>query len=658
LMLREPPWNAGLGSGGAPSSFGIAYDTIYDILTPDERRTLAHNLAENGVLRVLNDWVLGEKRIHSLDTMGHNWWSSAVFGAGVGAMAILDEEPRARDWVRRVRGASDEWLRYAGSVLENKPSTFDPNGGYYESVGYTGLAITSYLPFRLVWNNAFAEPLPDSSMHSQLGDFYVHTLYPNSGAPMAVDFNDSSLTQNGSPSIDLLWDAGYRKPSYLWYLSQFRPEMAKGSLPASPRDLLYAPTAAELAAIPARPDFPTAQLYGNMGWTIMRSSWDKDATLLAIKSGYTWNHSHADTGSFMLFYRGKDLLGEGGHSGYGTEEYDGYFRQSVAHNIMTFNGRAENSEDTYFGSKFPGTMSHLLDAGDLRYVLADATGPTSRNFIRNYRSFLWIGDAIFIIDDVKSFEPGQFEFLLHPNYAATTARNGLDLRIVMGDSSLIVRPLFPETFPNGGLPTDYPEKMRLVTKPGFKPDRSPATYYAFQPTELSRRTKFITALLPVQEGRPLPRIERLKGLDYIGFRVHQNGTVTDIYMNLLADGSIRHRNANLVMSNGWETDSYLLGLTYPEGANPSDPDAIARYMFVDGSYLRREDKVVFDSLSKVYMTVAKKAEGLDVLLQGQPVINAYVRSAQAPGPVRLNGNRIDPQYDEKSRELLLTTGGR
>lgn len=658
LTRRDPPWKAGLGSGDAPRDFGIAYDTIYDMLTPKERTTLATNLADNGIKVVLDDWVLGEKRIHSLDTMGHNWWPTAVFGAGVGAMAILDEDPRAAEWVRRVRFASDEWVHYAGSVLENKPPNFDSAGAFYESVGYTDLGVRAYLPFVLAWNTAFQEKLPESPITSQIGEWFINTLYPGSDRNMSIDFGDSSLRSNGSRSVALLWAVGHRKPRYLWYLSQLNPDLAEeGLVSNSPRDLLFAPSPDEIEAIPTQPDLPTAKLYGDIGWTILRDSWDKDSTLLAIKSGWTWNHSYADAGTFTLIHNGKYLIGENGHSSYGTKEYDGYFRQSIAHNVMTFNGKAENPEDTYYGSKFPGTMSHLLDAGDLRYVLADATGPTSNNFIRNYRSFLWVGDAIFIIDDVKSFEPGQFEFLLHPNAEATAKRDNLDLRISVDGTRVDVRPLFPETFPEGGLPTDYPENMRLVEKQGLKGDRSPITYYGFAPAELTRRTKFITAILPVHDGVEMPRIDRLKGLHHIGVRVRQAGEVTDIYLNLKADGRIRHRNANLVMPNGWETDAYLVAFTYPEGADPNEVDTIRRTMVIDGSYLRREGKVMLDSLSKVYLTMTRtttrKGEHLDVLLQGQPVINALLGTAVQPGTVRLNGQPIRPSYDAAAKMITV-----
>jgi len=273
-------------------------------------------------------------------------------------------------------------------------------------------------------------------------------------------------------------------------------------------------------------------------------------------------------------------------------------------------------------------VSQLIDAGDLRYVLADATGPTSNNFIRNFRSFLWIGDVILVIDDLKTFEPGQFEWLLH--YDGEGKRSGKDFNITQGDASVVVRPLFPMPFPDAGLPTDYPECMRLEERIGLKDhdQHTKMPYAAFLPTELMRRTKFITAIMPVQDGdwQP-PRIERLETVDMIGLRITQHGEVTKLWLNLLADGRIRHRNANLIY-NGWETDAYLTAFSWPEGVNLDDPDTASRVLVIDGSYLRRDGKVVLDSLSKVYLCATRNNDALDVRLQGQPVINALLRAAK------------------------------
>jgi hypothetical protein len=116
-----------------------------------------------------------------------------------------------------------------------------------------------------------------------------------------------------------------------------------------------------------------------------------------------------------------------------------------------------------------------------------------------------------------------------------------------------------------------------------------------------------------------PQIERLESKDMIGVRLRQAGTTTEVYLNLLADGRLRHRNANLTV-NGWETDAYLTAITFPDGSDMTNPDTATRYFVADGSYLRRNGKVVLDSLSKVFMVA-----GQNVLLQGQPVIHATVR---------------------------------
>ncbi len=663
LLLRDPPWNSSLGAGEACAAFGVAFDSVYDLLTPAERKTLAARLATEGILPVLDDWVLGGKRIHSLDTMGHNWWSAIVFGAGIGAIAIMDEDPRARGWVGRVSLAEAEWTRYAGSLMENKPANFDAKGGFYESVSYASYAISSYLPFRLAWRDAFVAPLPAIPVLDHIAEFFSHASYPRSaGAPWSLNFGDSGLSSSAVRSLTLLWALGHRKPATLWYLHQYRGVAATrggevsgaGLLRGAPRELLYAPTDAELAAIPEKPELPRSQIFSDMGWVTWRSSWEKDATLLAIKSGYTWNHAHADNGSFILFHRGKNLLIDSGHSGYTTPEYDGYYRQSVAHNVVTFNGKAEHPENTYFGSKFSGTVSHQIDAGDFRHVLADATGPSADRFIRNFRTFLWIGDVILVIDDLKTYEPGQFEWLLHFN--GEGKRTGLDVRVTEGDASVIVRPLFPEPFPSGGLPTDYPERMRLVEKSGLKDGepKTPMKYFAFAPAELTRRTKFITAIIPVKsDDAPLPKIERFRTLEVNGVRLTQNGTVTEVTLNLLADGSIRHRNANLV-HNGWETDAYLTVMTWPEGADLADPDAAARIFVADGSYLRRDGKVVLDSLSKVYLSATKKDGALDVILQGQPVINALLRAPTKPAEIRLNEKFVSPRHDAEAKTVMLS----
>ena len=652
LLERDPPWHAGLGTANMVYAFAIGFDSIHDFLSADERKSFAKALCEKGVALTMQDWVLGPSRIHALDTMGHNWWSALVFNAGIGSIAVIDEEPRARLWLSKIDEASVEWMTYAGSKLETKPANFDREGGFYESVGYADYATNQFLRYRLGWNNAFVSPKPATlPVIDKIGDFFCHMTYDLHGEIVSAFFGDGSLHATGHDAVVLAWADGYRKPSYLWFLSRFRNTRQGTPAHVSPIELVYGPTQRELDAAPAAPVLPASKLYPDMGWATLRSSWDKDATLLGVKSGFTWNHSHADAGSFVLFHGGDYLVVDSGAGGYAWPEYDGYYRQSKAHNVALFNGQAENPEDTYFGSQFPGSVSHLMDAGDLKYVFADATGPTAWKFIRNFRHFLWVGEVLLIIDDLKSYEPGQFEWTMHVGGKAT--RKDLDLEIAGTKASILVRPLFPETFPgNSGLSTDYPEKMRLVEKTGLKDhdNKTPDTYFSFQPAEQTRRTKFIVAVTLVNEKNrnSLPRIERLQTLNMDGVRIHQNGTVTDVYLNLLADGSVRHRDANATIE-GWETDAYLMGLTFPEGADRTKIDAASRIFIADGSYLRRDGKVVVDSLSKVFLVESRDANRVKLLLQGQPNINATIHASQKPSSVEINGKVFGLPFDASSQ---------
>ena len=564
--------------------------------------------------------------------------------------------------MERLAAAETEWLSFAGSLLSNKPANFDQEGGFYESIGYASYAIRSHLPFRLAWRDAFVEPLPDHPVLAKMAGFFMHTSYPRSGgAPWALDFGDSGLTSNGAGCVAMLWKLGYRSPEALWYLNQFEQgegtrrgrEPSAGPLLAAPEDLLYAPGSGDLAAVATTPDLAREKIFEDMGWVTMRSSWEADATMLGIKAGFSWNHAHADAGSFVLFHQGEYVLIDSGKSGYSTPEYDGYYRQSVAHNVVTFNGKAEHPDNTYFGSKFSGSVSQLIGTDHLRFVLADATGPTADTFIRNYRSFLWVGDVILVIDDLKTYEPGQFEWLLH--YNGEGRRQGLDFTVTEGNAKVIVRPLFPMQFPDAGLPTDYPENMRLVEKMGKKTGEPnvDAPFVAFAPTELERRTKFITAILPVPQGDwTPPKIERIQTLDMIGLRITQNGEVTEVWLNLLADGRLRHRNANLVY-DGWETDAYLTAFTWPQGADLHDPDAASEVLIANGSYLRRGDKLVLDSLSKVYLSADQRGDQLDVKLQGQPVINAWLRAPTGPRVITVNGKDVALSVDTTRKTVRL-----
>lgn len=635
---RTPRWNAALGTAHYNAMTATVYDAIYDVLTQDERKTIAGAIVRLGITPSLEDWLLPETRMHTLNTMGHNWWSAIVHEAGVASLAVMTEVPEAKQWAQEAMASSKEWISFSGDVLENKVRTFDPDGGTYEGINYTNFAVGEYLFFRLAWANAVgAIRMPSDSLLIKTMDWFTQMCYPTSGEMLSANFGDGNLYASGERCMKLMIALGFNKEFYTWYLSKTKRSRGREDLNIStPMGLLYSPVIKDDEPLP---EIPRSAIYNDMGWASLRDSWKENATMLAVKSGFTWNHAHADAGSFILFHDGKDLLIDGGSVNYGNHWYSDYSVRSEAHNVILFNGKAQEPQDEYFGVKNRGHLYHLMDGGDIKYILADASGPTARYFLRNFRNVLWIGNVILILDDLKTYDPGKLSFLLHTSVPVKTVGDNLEVKD--SDASVLVKPLFPETLPIG-YPHDFPEKMQLEEHSGIK-DHDPNStvpYYAISPPNMLQQTDFITAIILSDSDRNnIPTIERLQGENMNGVRIKQNGYVTDVYFNLLAAGKIMHRNCINVM-NGWQTDAYILAVKYKKGADLNNAENISSYFVSNGSFIRRNNKVLLNSLSKVFMIAQQKENRLDVVLQGEPVINMSLTMKAAQ--VTLNGAPVTP----------------
>lgn len=635
---RTPRWNAALGTAHYNAMTATVYDAIYDALTQEERKTIAGAIVSLGIRPSLEDWLLPGTRMHTLNTMGHNWWSAIVHEAGIASLAVMTEVPEAKQWAQETMASSKEWIAFSGDVLENKVRTFDPAGGTYEGINYTNFAVGEYLFFRLAWTNAVgAIRMPYDSLLVKTMDWFIQMSYPTNDQLMSVNFGDGNLHINGERAVKLMMALGFHKKYYDWYLSETKRSREREDLNIStPMGLLYSPVIKNHEPLP---EIPTSAVYSDMGWASLRNSWKENATMLAVKSGFTWNHAHADAGSFVLFHNGKNLLIDGGNVNYGNHWYSDYSVRSEAHNVILFNDKAQEPQDEYFGVKNRGHLYHLMDGGNIKYILSDATGPTARYFLRNFRNILWIGNVILLLDDLKTYDPGKLSFLLHTSVPVKTVRD--DLEVKDSNASVLVKPLFPETLPIG-FPHDFPEKMQLEERPGIKDHDadSRVPYYAISPPNMLQQTDFITAIILLDSNKSnVPTIERLQGENMNGVRITQNGYVTDVYFNLLAAGKIMHRNCINVM-NGWQTDAYILAATYKDGADINNAGNINGYFVSNGSFVRRNNKVLFNSLSKVFMIAQQKDNHLDVVLQGEPVINMSLTMKAAQ--VTLNGVSVTP----------------
>lgn len=642
MLSRKPVWRSDLGLSHKCLMSALAYDAIYETLSGQERKDLAEKLLRLGLEPALGDWVLEPTRIHTLNSMGHNWWTSCVYNAGMLALALQNELPQAREWAATLNEVMPEWFGFAGDVLQNKMKTFDESGGMYESLNYANFGIQEALQYRIAWQNAYpgqkASPIPQLE---KLPDYFLQVCYPRTGILYDINFGDSHKNVTAESSMMLLYALGIQRPDMLWYFNQIQDGQHRdGYFRNRPMGFLYMP---DVRKAPETPDLPTSWLLKDFGWAMVRDSWKKDATMLAVKSGHTWNHSHADANSLILFHKGVDILKDAGNCSYPNPEYRGYFFQSDAHNVVLFNGEGQSREQQYEGSYLRGSLHHLMDNGQMKYVLANGTGPMADKFSRNFRHFLWMDKVIYVIDDIKAHHAGHFEWLWH--YSGKAVKRGPDLTVTSDSASVVIRPLYPRLLALSDFVHDYPEDLYWEVKTGPTEDlKDKEEYYSFHLPGEHKRIKGMTAIILKDhpEDKDLPYMEKREGKDWIGLRVRRGGKVADMYINQLADGRLMHNNS-WIEADGWTTDAYMFTVAYDEGADPSTAgDIFVCY----GSALRRGGVSYYSSLSKLFVMQHAEGKDLDVHVQGQPYVRAVFHAASRPSSLRVNGRAEKVVYED------------
>jgi len=612
LLDRNPPWRSELATATFCFSCALGFDVLHRALSAEERSQIVDALVDKGVLPILKDWLLPGTRIHSLDSMGHNWWVVCLSMAGFGAISLLGNRPEAGEWVDAIEQSMPEWFGYSGNLLQNKVANFDAAGAFYEGVGYANYALMEYLMYRLALTEAFPERTQmDCPQLRQAEQFFLHTFYPASDGYFNVNFGDAKIREDATRSMRLLLANGFGSGAGKWYVERATD---CGDHPLAL--LLDDGTQGE----PPQ-GLPTSILFPESSWVVMRSSWEDDATLLAARAGTYWNHAHADAGSFILFHQGRPLIEDPGYCPYVRPEYVGYYVTSQAHNVVLLDGRGAPQEDFQRGSKFPGKLHSLLDDEGLKYVYADTAGPMAHLLARHYRHWLWVDGAVIIFDDLLAHQSSRFSWLLH--HAGTAGLSEQSVTIRNAPAEARVDFLYPGELDVSRCPAPAP----------YDADKQ-VTYLEFTTREAALRQNFIVAIIPsCPEGEP--RVRLIEGKNYLGVRIEGSETTTDLFFNPLS-GKRSHENTNSVFE-GWETDANLLAVSRRNAAMPEDPRQASRILMIDGSYLSFGDESVINSLSKVDALVIPGPKRPRITMRGQPGVRVELGQTEEPDEVLVNG---------------------
>jgi hypothetical protein len=407
----------------------LAYDWLYDRLSPAEREQVAATLGEQA------QRMYEASSASAYNATWNNWWRKSYIQnhywsnnstLGMASLALLGEDPRA-----------EQWLAHAITEIERVRDLMlgIEDGTWHESISYQNYALLMQLPFMV---NLRALEGIDLLPHSYLQNFVDWRLYNYlTNGDYIMAYGDFEWSYGDLRGINVVrFVAGeYDNPHMEWLAREMASSHPRyADVWGSPLHVLeFFHYDASIAPQPPA-DMPLSRVFPDLEGVIWRTGWDENALVFGLKTGpyggrfaadtfvaetYPWDapcsatgcrfnaaHDHDDTNTFYLYRAGSWLAPEDvGWAKYGT----------TYHNALLIDGqgqiRVEDNQrwgDPNAFANIDGFLEDTASTPNFDYVAADAT--------RRYQHIAPLDD---VTRHVVFVRPGYFVML--DNLAAPDA---------------------------------------------------------------------------------------------------------------------------------------------------------------------------------------------------------------------------------------------
>src|SRR3989344_898344 len=333
------------------SSFAIAYDIMYNDLTPQQRIDFANKISFEA---------------DKLDTSIHSGYFWTFDGKSNNKRAINPSALGLSGLVLDNHITSEGYINTATDHMVGHLDTmFDSHGGYGESASYYTYANERFVQFAsalrraggfdlFTYNNSVFEKtgrwlldmmMPDTLSGAEMGDTNSNPLSAWSIATIMQEYKSGLMRwmfdyiySNSSLLYDYVvnnWRSNSLFQTLLFYDESIAPITPEGVVPTS--HIYDVPMAVSHGYAP-----------GDSGFVFFRTSWaNKDALYLATQCGDDASfHGHSDHGSIIFeAYQQRFVSDFGDTGGYGTASMIRH-DADTGHNALFIDGKAERSEDS------------------------------------------------------------------------------------------------------------------------------------------------------------------------------------------------------------------------------------------------------------------------------------------------------------------------
>lgn len=202
----------------------------------------------------------------------------------------------------------------------------------------------------------------------------------------------------------------YSSPLADWYArNQFGEDSISFPMLVSPRRQW------ETVSAQIPPGIPSSAHIASTGWVAMHSDLgDRGRTSIYFKSSPfgSFNHSHADQNSFVINARGLPLaIDSGYYDFYGSPHWADWYKQTRAHNAITFDGGKGQLHDTM---EAKGQIVRYEHSASYDIAVGDATAAYGDALTRAVRSLIYARpDTLLVVDSLASETARTWEWNIH-----------------------------------------------------------------------------------------------------------------------------------------------------------------------------------------------------------------------------------------------------
>ncbi len=426
----DPDWSPDskllccLDTGHCTYGMGMFYDWCFDRLTEAERVRVRDAVISKGILPSLS----GVDH-YPADTNGY---AVITGGAGLAAIAVLPEEPRAGEWLAAC-------IAKTRVSLDRGPK----DGGTFEGPGYGTYLLDSFALFLDGLVSAGIEnDLLDHRYLAAMPRYCIGLLAPDTG--QIPCFSDGSPDRAVPQLMSILAQRGSTDAS--WYIEQIDAIKPIGIYDFIRFD--------DRKIHPERPTWTPSTVFHDIGYASLRDGFNADAPSLFFKAGPIMNnigHNHFDHNSFVISYGGQWIIPDRGYVSRHTPTERKFSLGSVGHCTVVL-----DATDAYFADttvpcaghdqveRYGGRILDFFGSRFLDYVkgeAADAYNTDEQQVLEKFeRSIVYLKPHMFIISDkLAAPRPHAYSFLLHSDKSGAIEREGDVVLVRRGGAEVYVR---------------------------------------------------------------------------------------------------------------------------------------------------------------------------------------------------------------------------